>query len=168
MEMRGDITNDPFHGTARRMNDNALRLGDGRVDTAQLADINKTLVGNIIHRHRNFVGVGGEHQPGASPLVQHRHAIAIGVGEGFIRERLDVIKPDPLATNFVTGGAGRVNEGPQKVQGWLTHAGNLPIRATHVERAQTRAFAPRPAAGQAVGFLPKTAEKFARFGTNKA
>ena len=43
------LPDDAFDRAIFRVDDDALSLGDGRVNTAHFADVNKTLVGNKIH-----------------------------------------------------------------------------------------------------------------------
>jgi hypothetical protein len=110
-QMRGNVADDTFNRAVASMNDHALGFGDGRVHAAQLADINKTLLVDVIHRHGDFVGVAGEHEPGRTAFVEHGDAVAVGIGEGLVSELSGIIQPGPLAAGFVTDGTWRVDQG---------------------------------------------------------
>ncbi len=114
-QMRRDITDDTFDRAVTRVDDDALRLGDGRVNAAHTPDIDEAVVINIIHRHRDFVRVRREHDARSAALVQHGDAVAVGIGKSFIGELAGVIQPDALTARFVAGGAGRVDEGFKKI-----------------------------------------------------
>ena len=70
------------------------------------------LVVDVVDRHGDFIGVAGQHQARRTAFVQHRHAVAVGVGKSFVGELLGVIEPDALAAGFMADRAGRVDEGP--------------------------------------------------------
>ena len=124
-QMRGDVADHAFDAAGARVNHDALRLGDGGVNAAHLADVDEAVVVNVVHGHRDFVRVCGEHDARRAALVQHGHAVAVGVGEGFAGEFFGVIEPDALAADFVAGGAGSVDEGLEKFNGCIAHDGKL-------------------------------------------
>jgi hypothetical protein len=94
----------------------ALGLGDGRVDAAGLADVDESLGRDEVHRHGDFVGVRREHQSGSAPLVEHGHAVAIGVGEGLVGVRAGVIQPDAQAAGLMTNRTRGIDEGFEESQ----------------------------------------------------
>ena len=108
--MRGDIAHDAFDRAVFGVDDDALGLGDGGINAAHLAHINEALLVDIIDDHRDFVGMGGQHQARRAALVEHRHRVAVGVAERFVGERFDIIEPDPLAARFVARRAGSVDK----------------------------------------------------------
>ena len=115
-QVRRDIADHAFHRAVPGVNDDALRLGDRGIDSAHFAHVNKTIVIDVIHRHGDFVRVGGEHDAGRTAFVQNRHAIAVSIGKRFVRKLLDVIEPDPLAAGFVPGWAGCIDERFEKIR----------------------------------------------------
>ena len=109
-QMRRHVSDYALDRTLPRMNHHPLRFGNGRIHPAHLAHINVAIVGDIIDRHGDFVRVPGQHQPRRSALVQHRHAIAIGIGESFIGKLPGIIEPDSLSPNLMPHRAGRVHK----------------------------------------------------------
>ena len=60
--------------------------------------------------------MAGEHDARTASLVERGDAIAIGVVGCFIGKLFYVIEPHTLATCFVAGGAGGVDEFLEKIQ----------------------------------------------------
>jgi hypothetical protein len=115
-QMRRDIADDPFHRAIARMDDHALRLGDGHVHAAHFADVNEAVLVNEVHRHGDFVRMRGEHDARAAAFIQHGHAVAVGVGKGLVGKLAGIIQPDALAAGFVSDRAGRVDQRLEEIQ----------------------------------------------------
>ena len=86
------------------------------VDAAHATDINKTVVVDVIDRHRDFVCVRSEHQAWRAARIEPRDGIAIGVSFGFVGKVLDVIEPHALAAGFIASRARGVNQSLEKFQ----------------------------------------------------
>ena len=111
-QVRRDVADDALDRAVGGVDDDALGLGDGGIHAAHFADVNVALVVNVVDRHGDFVGVAGEHQARGAALVQHGHAIAVGVGESFVGKAFGVIEPDALAAGLVADRAGGVDQCP--------------------------------------------------------
>ena len=61
-QMRCDVAHHAADRAFAGMDHNALGLGDRRIHAAHLADVEVTVVINVVHRHRDFVRMAGEHQ----------------------------------------------------------------------------------------------------------
>ena len=61
-QVRRNVAHHSFDRAAPRMDSNSLGFGNGRINPAQFADIDKPLFIDEIDDHRDFVGVGGKHQ----------------------------------------------------------------------------------------------------------
>lgn len=120
-QVRGDIADDTADGAGAGMDDDALGLGDGRVNAAEAPDIEVALLIHVVDRHRDLIGVSGEHDPGRTALVEHRHTIAVGVGIGVVRVLGHVIEPDPLAAMFVAGRTWGIEQMLEEGQRWFAH-----------------------------------------------
>ena len=127
-EVRGDVADHAKNGTLPGVDGNPLGLGDGRVDTAGSADMDKPLCGDEVHRHGDFIGVGGKHESGAATLVEHRHAVPVGIGEGFIGVSAGVVHPNAQTARLMSDGAGGVDEGFQEGQRLRTHTSGVCLR----------------------------------------
>ena len=114
--MRRDVADDALDRAVARVDDDALRLGDGGIDAAEFAHVNEPLVIDEIDGHGNLVRVRRQHQARRTAFVQRRDAVAVGIGEGFVGELPDVIEPDALAAHFVAGRTGCIDERFQKVE----------------------------------------------------
>ena len=123
--MRRHISDHAFHRSLASMDHDPLRLGDSRIDAPHFAHVNETLVVNVIDRHRDFVGVRGEHHARRSAFVEHRDAIAVRVRISFIGKRLDVIQPNPLTADFVAGRTRGVDECAEEIQRLFAHDGRV-------------------------------------------
>ncbi len=142
-EVRCDVADDPVYGAFAGMDDDALGFGDGWVYPAHPADVDESVVGNVVHGEGDFVGVGGEHDAGGSAFIEDGDTVAIGVGEGFIGVFFGVIEPDALAAGFVAGGAGGIDlcaeefEGGFSLggEGWLERVG-APAGSAFASRAR--------------------------------
>ena len=131
--MRGHIANNPFDRAIAGVDEHPLGFGNRGVDTAHFADMNEAVVGDVIDRHRDFVGMAGEHDSRRAAFVQHGHAISVGVREGFIGKLFGVVQPDALAAHFMADRAGGVDEGPKKVERLFTHARSLESEASSLK-----------------------------------
>jgi hypothetical protein len=108
-QVRGNVAHYAAYRTPAGVDVHPLRLGNRRVDAADLAHVNVTLLTDEIHRHGNLVSVRGKHQPGSAAFVEPRNRVPVGVGFSRVGERFHVVQPDALAARFKAGRAGRVN-----------------------------------------------------------
>ena len=109
-EVRSDVANDAFYGAASGVDDDALRFGDGGINASHFADIDIAVVSNVIDGHGDFIRVAGQHDARRATFVEDGDAVAIGIGESFVRVLFGVIEPDALAPDFVADRAGSVDE----------------------------------------------------------
>jgi iduronate 2-sulfatase len=100
-QMRRDVADDALDRAAARVDDDALRLGDGGVNAAHFADVNVAALVNVIGHIAISSACAASMRRGNAALVEHGHAIAIGVGKSLVGELFGVIQPDALAAGFV-------------------------------------------------------------------
>ena len=127
-EVRGNVADHAKNGTLSGVDGDPLGLGNGRVDAAGSADMDKPLCGNEVHRHGDLIGVGGEHESGAATLVEHRHAVPVGIGEGFVGVGACVVHPDAQTARLMSDRTGGVDEGFQEGQRLRTHTSGACLR----------------------------------------
>ncbi|MFM1942587.1 MAG: hypothetical protein RI897_1569 [Verrucomicrobiota bacterium] len=120
-EVRCDVADDPVYGAFAGMDNDALGFSDGRVYPAHPADVDESVVGNVVHGEGDFIGVGGEHDAGGSAFIEDGDAVAIGVGESFVGVLFGVFEPDALAAGFVAGRAGGVDQFAEEIEGGFSH-----------------------------------------------
>lgn len=94
--------------------------GSNHVVGATVAlQVEVAIFGDVAHEPRNLIGMGLDHHFVAGLGVDHPYRSAVGIGEGGIDKRLDVVKPKLLPGAFETGRRGVVEVGMQKTMGVL-------------------------------------------------
>ena len=114
--MGGDIADDAIDRAVAGVDGDALGFGDGGINAAHLFHVDVAVGIDVIDGHRDLIRMRGEHDTRRTALVEHGHAVAVGIRVGGIGELGGVIEPDALAAGFVAGGTGSVDEGFEKFQ----------------------------------------------------
>ena len=88
---------------------------------ADAAEPNKTVVVDILDLEGDFIGVTFDHDLGRALGIEHRDGVAVGVTLDLVGERLEIVKPDALASGFLARRRGGVKQAGKKFEGFRAH-----------------------------------------------
>ena len=103
------------------MHNRSLAADDLGINATYLPDKDEAAFVDVVHTHRNFVGVSREHDARALSFVHNGDTIPVIVREGFIGHRGDVIHPNPLTSHLLGTGTWGVNQPFQKLKRLFSH-----------------------------------------------